>query len=58
MEEGWEVMARSRYDWEALKKEFLLGDYKSVQEFARKKNLSVNALFFGRQKDGQRKREN
>jgi len=45
-------------DWEALKKEFLLGDYKSVQEFARKKNLPVNAIFFKRQKDGQKKREN
>jgi hypothetical protein len=43
-------MARARYDWEALKKEFLLGDYKSVQEFARKKNLPVNAHFFRKTK--------
>jgi hypothetical protein len=43
-------MTRARYDWEALKKEFLLGDYKSVQEFARKKNLPVNAHFFRKTK--------
>lgn len=40
----------ARYDWEALKREFLLGDYKSVREFARQKGLKYNAYFAKRTK--------
>lgn len=35
----------ARYDWEALKREFLLGDYKSAREFALKKGLRYNSYF-------------
>lgn len=37
-------MARARYDWEVLKKEYLLGDYKSEQEFAREKQLPESCV--------------
>lgn len=38
----WEVMAR--YDWEALKREFLLGNYESLRQFAKVKGLGYAHL--------------
>lgn len=35
----------SRYNWEELKKEFMLGDYKSLKEFAESKGLKYNGTF-------------
>lgn len=34
----------ARYDWEALKREFLLGDYKSLRQFANAKKLCYSHL--------------
>lgn len=35
----------AKFDWNELKKEFLLGDYKSLKEFAEKKGLKYNSDF-------------
>jgi len=34
-----------RYDWEALRQKFLLGDYKSLREFAEREGLKYNGNF-------------
>jgi hypothetical protein len=33
----------ARYNWEELKKEFILGDYKSLREFAERKGLKYDS---------------
>lgn len=38
-------MARKRYDWEALRQKFLLGDYKSLREFAEREGLKYTGYF-------------
>lgn len=35
----------ARYDWEALRQKFLLGDYKSLREFAEREGLKYNGNF-------------
>lgn len=35
----------ARINWEELKKDYLLGDYKSLNEFAKEKSLKVNGNF-------------
>lgn len=34
-----------RYDWEALRQKFLLGDYKSLREFCEREGLKYTAYF-------------
>jgi hypothetical protein len=43
-------MARYRYDWEALRQKFLLGDYKSLREFAEREGLKYNGNFIKKTK--------
>ncbi|SKC34587.1 hypothetical protein SAMN04515608_0022, partial [Caldicellulosiruptor bescii] len=33
-----------QYDWESLKREFMLGDFKTLKEFAQAKNISYGFL--------------
>ncbi|MCM8901314.1 hypothetical protein KVG29_08785 [Caldicoprobacter algeriensis] len=35
----------ARYDWDKLKKEFILGEYESVREFAAQKGIKYNGYF-------------
>ncbi|RKL63030.1 hypothetical protein DXT63_08520 [Thermoanaerobacteraceae bacterium SP2] len=47
----------ARYNWEKLKQKFLLGDYKSLREFAEREGLKYNGNFikktkgWGKEKD-------
>jgi hypothetical protein len=35
----------ARYNWEKLKKEFILGNYDSVRDYAAKNNIKYNGYF-------------
>jgi len=45
-------MTRRRYDWEALRQKFLLGDYKSLREFAEREGLNYKSSYFFKRTKG------
>jgi len=42
----------ARYDWEALRQKFLLGDYKSLREFAECEGLNYKSSYFFKRTKG------
>lgn len=42
----------ARYDWEALRQKFLLGDYKSLREFAEREGLNYKSSYFFKRTKG------
>lgn len=42
----------ARYDWEVLRQKFLLGDYKSLREFAEREGLNYKSSYFFKRTKG------
>jgi len=42
----------ARYDWEALRQKFLLGNYKSLREFAEREGLNYKSSYFFKRTKG------